>query len=131
MNSDFTDGFSLGYILAGGKKANGGISGKFRGINGLQPITISYDVPDEKDPKKTVTKTVEYTCDIETFEKVLSINITSNGETLSTVADTFSKTMVTHIYNSDGDSIFDADYDSDSGAVRDYYDSDGNSIFID
>ena len=125
----FAAGLEAGLLL--GRRSGGGISGKFRGINGLETITISYDVPDEKDPKKTVTKTVEYTCDIETFEKVLSINITSNGETLSTVADTFSKTMVTHIYNSDGDSIFDADYDIDSGTVYGYYDSDGKNIFID
>ena len=125
----FAAGLEAGLLL--GRRSGGGISGKFRGINGLQTITISYDVPDEKDPKKTVTKTVEYTCDIETFEKVLSINISSNGETLSTVTDTFSKTMVTHIYNSDGDSIFDADYDIDSGTVYGYYDSDGKNIFID
>lgn len=125
----FAAGLEAGLLL--GRRSGGGISGKLRGINGSDTITISYDVPDEKDPKKTVTKTVEYTCDIETFEKVLSINITSNGETLSTVADTFSKTMVTHIYNSDGDSIFDADYDIDSGTVYGYYDSDGKNIFID
>ena len=125
----FAAGLEAGLLL--GRRSGGGISGKFRGINGLQTITISYDVPDEKDPKKTVTKTVEYTCDIETFEKVLSINISSNGETLSAVTDTFSKTMVTHIYNSDGDSIFDADYDIDSGTVYGYYDSDGKNIFID
>lgn len=112
------------------KRSGGSISGKFRGINGLQTITISYDVPDEKDPEKTIIETVKYTCKIETFEKTLSINVKSNGEVLSTVTNTVSKTVVTHMYNSDNELIFEADYDADSGTVNEYYDADGKIIYI-
>lgn len=51
------------------------------------------------------------------------------NETVTKLTQNFTKTIVTAIYNSDGDQILEAKYD-EKGNISGYFDSDGKEIII-
>lgn len=115
-------GVEAGILL--GKKFGGGNAGTLRMIsdNGSS-IVISADEETSYD----------YTYELFTYSDEVSIKKTqtdAEGNTTETLLkNTFSKTIVTAVYNSSGNKILEAEYD-EKGNISGYFDLNGKEIII-
>ena len=115
-------GVEAGILL--GKKFGGGNAGTLRGISDDgNSIVISAD------------EETSYSYTYQTFTYSDSISITkteANAEgkqVVTTTTQNFSKTIITAIYDSDGNQILEVKHD-DHANITGYFDSDGKEIVI-
>ena len=115
-------GVEAGILL--GKKFGGGNPGTFRGISDSgSSILISAD------------KEISYGYTYQTFTYSDSITITKtetdaeDKQVVTTITQNFSKTIVTAIYDMDGNQILEVKHD-DHANITGYFDSDGKEIVI-
>ena len=118
----FDEGLMVGMMLGGKRGDETAISGViYTGSNYLKIVTKKDSVD---------TDNIFY-LDIKPFTKAVTTTATktaSDGTTTTeTSTRTWSKNIITAIYNSDNDLLYRCDTDSD-GAMTALYDGDGNTI---
>lgn len=128
---DVAVGYALGYNdglgQSGGTMA---YNGNFRAVidNNSGAITIVVgEIPEGMEEEQYSDYNYSYSA-VDWSDKIVTETTTSEGSLKTT--QTFSKTIITELYNGCGELIMRTDYDEETGVIKGYYDGDGNQIYL-
>lgn len=115
----FDDGLIVGLMLGGGEQGGGG-DGKLRGLSdgGTENLTVTIDEKDDTGTEQSIPYQYKYEQTV--FKKELKYT-KKTGDTVTEHKQTFTKTVITALYDIDETLIMRAEYD-DEGNVLGYYD---------
>ena len=106
----------------------GGGDGKLRGLSdgGSENLTVTIDEKDDTGTDQSIP--YQYKYEMIVFEKELKYTKTT-GDTTTEHKQTFSKTVITALYDTDGMLVMRADCDGE-GNVLGYYDGNGEQLIF-
>lgn len=121
----FDDGLILGLLLG---ENGGGSAGKLRGLSdgGTENLTVTTDEKDGTGTEQSVPYQYKYERTV--FKKELKFKKTT-GDTVTEHTQTFSKSVITALYDIDGTPVMRAECDGE-GNVLGYYDGEDKQLIF-